>query len=66
MSCIELRSGTRPVRVFHWSLVLPFSNRVLYRRRNRLDLHVAARYTVLRLVLFRIFGFFWGFIGGRP
>ncbi len=49
------------VRVFHWSLVLAFAIAYLTEE-DMLGVHVAAGYTVLGLVLFRIF---WGFIGTR-
>ena len=49
------------VRVFHWSLVLAFAVAYLTEE-DMLRVHVAAGYTVLGLVLFRIF---WGFIGTR-
>ena len=49
------------VRVFHWTLVLAFVV-AYFTEEDLLGIHVAAGYTVLGLVLFRIF---WGFIGSR-
>jgi len=47
------------VRLFHWSLVVAFTV-AYFTEEDVLDVHVAAGYTVLGLVLFRIL---WGFIG---
>ncbi|VAX13172.1 Cytochrome b [hydrothermal vent metagenome] len=49
------------VRLFHWSLVLAFAI-AYFTEEDLLDLHVWAGYTVLGLILFRIF---WGFVGPR-
>ena len=49
------------VRVFHWSLVLAFAV-AYFTEEDTLGVHVAAGYTVLGLIVFRIF---WGFIGTR-
>jgi cytochrome b len=49
------------VRVFHWGLVVAFAL-AYFTGEERLEVHVAAGYTVLGLVLFRIL---WGFVGSR-
>src|SRR3990170_6788140 len=47
------------VRIFHWILVLSFFTAYIVED-HFLDVHVLAGYTVIRLVLFRIF---WGILG---
>lgn len=57
----EIKVWDPLVRVFHWSLVAAFFL-AFFTEDEWMDLHVAAGYTVLGLVLFRIV---WGVIGPR-
>jgi cytochrome b len=52
-----------PTRIFHWALVLSFAGSFLTCESERLcDIHILFGYTVLGLILFRLF---WGFAGTR-
>ncbi len=55
------KSGTRSVRVFHWSLVTLFV--VAYATADEIEkVHIAAGYAIAGLVALRIV---WGFVGPR-
>ncbi|MCX7085214.1 MAG: cytochrome b/b6 domain-containing protein [Methylococcales bacterium] len=49
------------VRIFHWSLVIAFSTAYLTSEEDNIY-HIYAGYTVLGLIVFRVF---WGFFGSK-
>ncbi|MCW8923014.1 MAG: cytochrome b/b6 domain-containing protein, partial [Gammaproteobacteria bacterium] len=57
----QIKVWDLPVRIFHWSLASTFFIAYLTEE-DWLDIHVLAGYTILGLVVFRLF---WGFIGSR-
>jgi len=61
MSKDEIAVWDPLVRIFHWGLVAAFALGWLTQEEHY-DLHLAAGYTVLGLVLFRVI---WGFVGSR-
>lgn len=58
---VEIKVWDRFVRVFHWSLVILFATAYLTRDTYE-QVHIAAGYGVLALVVMRIV---WGFIGSE-
>ncbi|MCP5419745.1 MAG: cytochrome b/b6 domain-containing protein [Gammaproteobacteria bacterium] len=60
-STTQLRVWDPLIRVFHWTLVVAVLT-AYFTEGDQLDLHVAAGYTVLGLIAFRLI---WGFAGTR-
>ncbi len=57
---IRMRLWDRPVRLFHWSLVVLVATSFASGKGGVWGLHMAAGYAILTLVLFRLL---WGFFG---
>jgi cytochrome b len=51
------------VRLVHWSIVILIPVSYLTARSHKMDLHMLSGYTLLTLVIFRIF---WGLVGSEP
>lgn len=59
----QRRVWDAPLRVFHWSLVACFVTLWLTRGARQADLHAAAGYAMLALIVFRVA---WGWLGTAP
>lgn len=58
----RIRIWDRPVRLFHWTLILLVATSFASGKGGAWTLHYAAGYAILTLVLFRIL---WGFFGSE-
>jgi len=62
MEISRIRIWDRPVRLFHWSLILLVATSYASGKGGAWTLHYASGYAILTLVLFRIL---WGFFGSE-
>ncbi len=58
----RIRIWDRPVRLFHWGLILLVALSFASGKSGAWTLHYASGYAILTLVLFRIL---WGFFGSK-
>jgi cytochrome b len=58
---VRVRIWDLPVRLFHWLIVVLFAFSWWTAENDHLDWHFLSGYTMLGLLLFRVY---WGFVGG--